>query len=551
MITVYCKNTESKKEYPMGITLQEIVEKERISMPYSIVGALVNNKVREMSSSLYRPAIIEFFDLSSRAGHAMYLRSLCFLLFKAVRDFYPTAQLNILYSISGGKYCELHHFDEPITDELLWRIKSRMEELVRENLPFERTELPTEEAKDLYRQHGLTDKQYLFKNRKSLYTSVYKLDDQINYYYGYLVPSTGFLNLFDLQVYGQGFLLKFPPQGTPDMLDTTRQFPKLYAAYTHYKNWVNLMGIPFVGDLNNLVEKGKIRDYIAISEAFHEKLLANIADEIYRRKTVKMILISGPSSSGKTTTCKRLSVQLSVLGYKPLQISMDDFFVERDETPRDEQGNFDFEAFEALDLNLFNDIMDRLINGEEVELPTFNFALGKKEWKGNKIKLEPNSILLLEGIHCLNPRLSEHFDDSIKYKIVASALIPISLDAQNPIPTTDNRLIRRITRDYRYRGYSALDTLRRWNSVRKGEEKNIFPYQENADVMFNTSLIYELGILKPYATAILKEVPENEPEYAEAVRLLKFLSYFQTIGEENVPGASILREFVGGSAFSY
>lgn len=550
-ITVYCKNTNTKNDYKCGVSLAEVLQKENVKSEHAILGALVNNKVCELDMILYKSVIVEFFDITSRAGNAMYVRSLYFLLYKAVCDVIPKAQLNIMHSISGGKYCELRGLDEPITEELLGKVKARMQEMVKENLPFERTQLPTQEALDIYLQNGLTDKTYLFKNRTRIFTSIYALGGKINYYYGYLVPSTGYLTLFDLQMYGQGFLLKSPTQKRPTTISNTRPMPKLAAVYKQHKDWINLLGVPYVGDLNKIVEEGKISEFITISEAYQDKILAKIADEIQGKGSVKMVLISGPSSSGKTTTCKKLSVQLSVLGYKPVQISLDDFFVEREQTPKDAKGNYDFEALEALDLNLFNDIMEHLIQGEEVEIPTFNFALGKKEWKGKTIQLAPNSIMLLEGIHCLNPKLTAKFDDAIKYKIFASALTSISLDSQNPIPTTDNRLLRRIIRDYRYRGYSALDTLRRWQSVRDGEDKNIFPYQENADVMINTSLISELGILKPYAENILRAVPETEPEYAEAIRLRKFLSYFSTISEEKVPGTSVLREFVGGSAFSY
>ena len=550
-ITIVCLNTNTKKDYNQGIRLNELAQMENVKLPFPILGALVNNKVHELDAMLYKPSQVQFFDITSLAGNAMYLRSLYFLMFKAVSDLYPEAKLLILHSIAGGKFCELRNLGEPLTEHVLNRIKEHMQMLVKKNLPFKRTEMPTAEAMEEYVKHGLTDKTYLFKNRTRIYTSVYYLDDKVNYYYGYLVPSTGYLTLFDLQMYGQGFLLKLPTRKHPDSISVTRHMPKLAAVYKQYRDWVNLIGVPYVGDLNNLVEQGKVQEFIAITEAYHEKIMANIADEIHNRGTVKMVLISGPSSSGKTTTCKRLSVQLRVLGYHPVQISMDDFFVEREETPRDAKGNYDFEALEALDLKLFAQVMDRLLKGEEVEIPTFNFSLGKKEWKGKTIQLQSNSIILLEGIHCLNPRLTKDFDDAIKYKIFASALTSISLDSQNPIPTTDNRLVRRIIRDYRYRGYSALDTLRRWQSVRDGEDRNIFPYQENADVMFNTSLIIEMGILKSYATAILDEVPETEPEYSEAIRLKKFLSYFRTISEDNLPGTSILREFVGGSSFSY
>jgi uridine kinase len=337
----------------------------------------------------------------------------------------------------------------------------------------------------------------------------------------------------------------------PANIGSTRQLPKLFAVYKQYKQWVQELGVPYLNDINKKIDHEEINDFILISEAFHEKLLANMADQIHQRKNVKVVLLSGPSSSGKTTTCKRLSVQLGVLGYKPVQISVDNFFVERDETPKDEDGNFNFEAIEAIDLNLFNHTVKRLLAGEKVEMPSFNFALGKKEWKGNTLKMEDRSILVIEGIHCLNPQLTSQIDDDRKFKIFVSALISLSIDSQNPIPTSDNRLLRRLIRDYKYRGYSALSTLKQWHSVRAGEIKYIFPFQENADVMFNTSLLCELGVLKKYAIPILQEVPQTEPEFAEARRLLKFLSFVKSIPDHAVPPGSILREFVGGSNFEY
>jgi len=346
-------------------------------------------------------------------------------------------------------------------------------------------------------------------------------------------------------------LLKIPSSKNINVLPKTRRMPKLFSVYKENKQWAEELGIPHVSDLNRLIDEDKVQDTILVAEAFQEKRIAAVADNIFNRGGVKMVLISGPSSSGKTTTCKRLSVQLAVHGYHPVQISVDDFFVERDETPRDKNGKFDFEALEAVDLPLFNRTLTDLIDGKRVELPTFDFTRGTKVWNGKSIQLDDKSIMVIEGIHCLNPRLTEHVTDDVKFKIFVSALTSISIDRQNPIPTADNRLIRRIVRDYNYRGYSAVETLRRWRSVRNGEEKNIFPFQENADEMINTSLIFELGLLKTYAMSILDAVPESLPEYAEAVRLRKFLSYFKSIPEEKVPGTSILREFVGGSKFSY
>ena len=551
MLTIYCQNNQTKKEIEHGTTLAEFAEIEKIQLEYPLLGALVNNKVRDISYKLSKPAIISFFDMTSTYGSDMYKRSVYFLLSNAVCDLYPGTRLKVSHSISGGKYCELEEFPFPLTQEVVDTINRRMQELIAQNLPFERKEMLTPDALEEFAKHRLTKKVELLKDRKRIFTSVYKLGNHINYFYGFLIPSTGYIKLYNLELYESGLLLKLPSKRHPTQIASTRKLPKLFAVYQTHKKWVQKIGVPYVSDLNEKITNNEIEDFIKISEAFHEKLIAGIADEINKRENVKLILLSGPSSSGKTTTCKRLSVQLGVLGYKTVQVSVDDFFVEREDTPKDADGNYNFESLEAIDLPLFNKTIKLLLEGNEVELPTFNFNLGKKEWKGKKIKISDNALLVIEGIHCLNPRLTEQIDDSIKYKIFVSALTSISIDAQNPIPTTDNRLIRRITRDYRYRGYSALETLRRWQSVRDGETRNIFPFQENADVMFNTSLICELGVLKLYAVPILNEVPETEVEYAEATRLLKFLSYFKTIPEKSIPGGSILREFVGGSNFHY
>ena len=551
MINIYIQNNSSHCVYPFGTSLEEIVKKEKIVLDYPVIGALVNNKVREMSYQLHKPVQINFFDITSAYGIEMYNRSAYFILFKAICEILPGVNLKILHSISGGKYCELENNSHLINQELVEKIEQKMWEIVKNDLPFVREEMPTEKALEEFRKHNLKAKVDLLDSRKKIYTSVYRLNDCVNYYYGVLVPSTGIVNYFKLEQYEGGLLLKLPSRKNPVSINHTHKLPKLFSVYRTHKKWVEKIGVPYVIDINKKVDNNEIEEFIKISEAFHEKLIANVADEIHRRENVKMVLLSGPSSSGKTTTCRRLSVQLGVLGYKPLQISVDDFFVEREDTPLDIHGNYNFETIEAVDLQLFNKTLNQLIEGEEVELPTFNFTTGKKEWKGNRIQMEPNAILVIEGIHCLNPKLTSQVADNTKFKIFVSALTSVSIDSQNPIPTTDNRLIRRIIRDYKYRGYSALDTLRRWQSVRDGEYKYIFPYQENADIMFNTSLICELGVLKQYAVPILREVPESEPEFAEAVRLLKFLSFFKTIPEKAVPGGSILREFVGGSTFRY
>ena len=529
----------------------EIANSEKVALPYPILGALVNNKVRDLTYRIHKPSRVNFFDITSLYGNAMYCRSLYFILFKSVRDLLPGVKLRILHSISSGKYCALDGLDGGVTETLVGKLESYMMELVRRNIPFKRVELPTAEALEEYRRYGMDEKEKMFRHRSRIYTSIYRLDDCINYYYGFLLPSTGYLTSFKLEKYENGLLLKAPSRAHPDKINATRPLPKLFSVYKEYKEWATRFGVPYVMDLNDKVLDGSITDLIHLTEANLERKFAKIADNIAARKKVKMVLICGPSSSGKTTSCKRLSVQLALAGYKPVQISVDDFFVERDETPRDKNGDFDFEALEAIDLELFNRTLLGLAQGKEMPLPTFDFPSGKKKWEGKSVKMEENSILIVEGIHCLNPRLTSSVPDEVKYKIYVSALTSISIDSQNPIPTTDNRLIRRIVRDHKYRGYSALDTLRRWQSVRNGEVRNIYPYQENADDMINTALIYEMGILKPYAVPVLNEVPETVPEYAEACRLLKFLSYFEPILEKNIPGVSIIREFVGGSNFHY
>ncbi|MBO7647419.1 MAG: nucleoside kinase [Bacteroidales bacterium] len=551
-IPIYCKNTNSLVYAPYGQNLYDFLQEHQLLPELPYLGALVNNKVRDLSYQVHRPAVIDFFDYYSPYGRGFYIRSLYLLLCKTIHDLFPLkVKLRIKHSISGGRFCTLDNMDEPITEELVQKMLNHMKSIVRANIPFERVEMLTEDAVEAFQELGLEDKYELFKERDRIFTSVYRLDTTIDYYYGFMVPSTGYLSMFGLEMYENGILLKIPSAKNFKVLPKTHQNPKLFAQYHMSKAWSEFMGVSMVSDMNRLVREGRALDTILVAEAFQEKWISKVADDIFQKKNVKMVLISGPSSSGKTTTCRRLSVQLAVLGYKPVQISVDDFFVERDETPVDANGEKDFEALEAIDLPLFNDTLKRLVAGECVEIPTFDFTKGSKLWTGKTLQLEDNSIMVVEGIHCLNPRLTEQVPDELKYKVFVSALTSISIDRHNPIPTTDNRLIRRIVRDYNYRGYSALDTLRRWHSVRNGEDKNIFPFQENADVMINTSLIFELGILKNFAIPILQEVPETVPEYAEAQRLLKFLSFFHSISAADIPGTSILREFVGGSKFQY
>lgn len=552
LLSIYLKNTDKQIDVPYGISLKELFELCHIQTENDVLGALVNNSVRDLSYRIHKAVVVEFFDYYSTYGRELYIRSLYFLLCKAVHDVLPLkVKLRIKHSISGGRFCTIDGLDEPISDTLVNKLLDAMKDVVKRDVPFERIPMFTEDAITEFQKFGLEDKTELFKNRDRIYTSVYKLGNTINYYYSYMVPSTGYLKTFGLEKYENGLLLKLPSSKNIEVLTRTRQYPKLFSVYQENKSWAEKLGVKYVSDVNKLIDENKVMEMILVAEAFQEKRIAAVAEAISQRPSVKMILISGPSSSGKTTTCKRLSVQLGVLGYHPVQISVDDFFVEREQTPKDKDGNYDFEAVEAVDLSLFNKTLSDLIAGKRVEIPTFNFALGKKEWKGKTIQLDEKSVMVIEGIHCLNPRLTEQVPDEVKFKIFVSALTSISIDRQNPIPTTDNRLIRRVVRDYNYRGYSAQETLSRWRSVRNGEERNIFPFQENADEMINTSLIFELGVLKPYATHILRAVPETAKEYAEAVRLLKFLSFFKYIPEDKIPGTSILREFVGGSKFTY
>lgn len=551
MIQIICENDNSKKRYPLGTSLKEILSDINISTQFPILGALVNNKARNLNFQVFKPKTIRFFDITHPIGYQMYLRSLSFVMYKAVKDLYPNAQLYIKHSISGGKYCELNNIDLTIDSTIVSTIKQRMREIINQDLPFKRAELPTNEALEVFEKHQLYDKSLLFKTRSRVYTSVYYLEDCVNYYYGYLVPSTAYLDIFHLEHYYDGILLQAPSRSNPTRCSRVIRYEKLFNIFKEHKKWVNILGVPYIGELNTFIEQKTVSNLIKVSEALHEKKMSEIADLIHDKKQIKIILVSGPSSSGKTTFSKRISVQLKVLGYDSVLLSTDDYFVEREDTPKDSNGNYNFECPEALDLDLFNKHLSELLEGKIVDMPTFDFVDGKKKYLGKKLQIQDNTLLIIEGIHALNPILTSAIDDSIKYKIFVSALTQISIDSQNPIPTTDNRLIRRMVRDYRYRGYSALDTLQRWQSVRHGEEKYIFPFQEKADIMFNSALLCELGILKLYAEPILHEVPENVPEYSEAVRLLKFLSYFKLIPEKEIPPTSILREFFGGSSFIY
>ena len=552
-IKIYCENTQKEKSYPFGTRLHDIIIDQKIDLKFPILGAMVNNQLKELDYLIYKPKTVRFINYLHPDGRRMYLRSLSLVLFKATVDLFPNAKLKIEHAISNGLYCEIKTEDKSIhITDIVEQIKKRMKEIIDEDITFEREELKTETALHIFEEFGLNDKCTLMQTRKQFYSSVYRLKDAVNYFYGYLAPSTGYLKTFNLIKHYDGMLLVLPQKTNPEKTAKIIKQDKLFDIFQEYKDWVRIIGTPNVGQLNLAAQNGDISNIIKVSEALQEKKIAHIADIIHRKKKeLKVILISGPSSSGKTTFAKRLSVQLSVLGFKPLTLSMDNYFLDREFTPKDEQGEYDFESPYALDIDFFNQNMLDLFKGKEIKRPRFSFADGKRYFDDSTLKMNDDNILLVEGIHGLNPMISKMIPNHQKFKIYVSALTPLNIDSNNRIPTTDNRLIRRMVRDSLYRSYSALETLQRWPSVRKGEENHIFPFQEEADVMFNTALVYELGVLKRWAEPILKEVPPIVAEYSEAKRLLKFLSYILPIPEHEIPPNSILREFVEGSSFKY
>ena len=554
MLQICCKNNNIYKDFPIGSSLLDIYYGFNLNFPYQVVSAKVNNRSEGLTFRVYNNKDIEFLDIRDQSGMRTYVRSLCFVLFKAVRELFPDGKLYVEHPVSKGYFCNLR-IGRPIELDDVVRIKRRMKEIVEEDIPFQRIECHTTEAVRVFSEQGMNDKVKLLETSGSLYTYYYRLGDTVDYYYGNLLPSTGYLKLFDIVKYYDGLLLRIPSKDNPEVLEDVVKQEKMLDVFTEYLNWSHIMRLSNVGDFNMACEEGHATDLINVAEALQEKKIAQIADTIFHKgeagEKIKLVLISGPSSSGKTTFSKRLSIQLMTNGLKPYPISLDNYFVDREDTPLDENGNYDYESLYALDLELFNQQLQALLRGEEVELPRFNFTIGKKEYKGDKLKIEENTILILEGIHALNPELTPHIPDNKKFKIYVSALTTISLDDHNWIPTTDNRLLRRIIRDFNYRGYSARETISRWPSVRAGEEKWIFPYQENADIMFNSALIFELAVLRMHAEPILMGVPRNCPEYAEAYRLLKFIKYFTPVQDKEIPPTSLLREFLGGSSFKY
>ena len=550
VLHIRCKNNKKTQEVPIGSTLSDIYEEINLQMPYGPVSAKVNNKVEGLHYRVYHNKAVEFLDLLTPSGIRTYTRSLFLVLCKAVHDLYPTSGVIIDIPVSNGYYCNLQLGHE-ITTEDVDRIRTRMQEIIDAKIPIQRYETTTEEAVKMFTELGDIQKAKLLKSSGSLYCVYYVLDDYKDYYYGSMLTNTSQLHLFGLEPYFDGVLLRIPSVQDPSKLGELIRQDKMFEVFKEHHRWQSILGIKTVGDFNEAVKNGQATDLINVSEALQEKKISQIADTIAERKEIKVVLIAGPSSSGKTTFCKRLSVQLLASGVKPVQISLDDYFVNRETTPKDENGEYDYESIYALNIPLINEQFNALFRGEEVELPKYNFQTGKSEKSGKKLHLGENNILVVEGIHALNPLLTEQIANDKKFKIYASALTTILLDDHNYIPTTDNRLLRRIVRDYKYRGCSAQETIHRWPSVRAGENKWIFPYQEQADVMFNTALLFELAVIKPQAEEVLEQVPENCEEYAEAYRLRKFLKYFAPLPFRNLPPTSLLREFLGGSSFKY
>lgn len=552
-IKIYCINTSEYVEVEGGASLLEVSRRLAPQLGFEPICARVNNKNEAMAYQLFQPKTVEFLPVTSPSGERAYIRSLCMVLYRAVTRVAPQARLSIEHSISRGYYCRLGSAVE-CTPGLVSAIAAEMRDIVGRDLPFERNEALTADVIRLFEEQGLDDKVSLLRTTHQIYTTYYRLDGICDSYYGTLAPRTGMLRVWELRPFKEGFLLVGFDHVNPDVPPQHLTQEKMYRAFTDYVDFNAIAGVRNVGELNDTVERRRAADLVNVTEALHEKALARISDEITRRYHeggARVVLIAGPSSSGKTTTTKRLGIQLMTNLLKPQLISLDNYFINRELTPRDETGDYDYESLYALDLEQFNRDLNAILAGEEVELPTYNFELGRRQYKGQRLRLDEGSILLIEGIHGLNPALTAQVEERMKFRVYVSALTTITIDNHNWIPTTDNRLLRRIIRDHKYRGTSAIETIRRWPSVRRGEEKWIFPYQENADATFNSSLLYELAVMRDFAEPILKKVPHDVVEYSETYRLLKFLSYFEPIELRMIPSTSLLREFLGGSSFKY
>ena len=552
-IKIVCENTSSQVEVAMGTTLQELCTQLGVECKYPILAAYVNNRIKELGYKIYTPVTIRFVDITHPVGYRVYQRTVSFVAQKAVYELYPEQAFHIRHSLGDGFYCEIdgkREFSQSDCD----KIAAAMRRIAEQDHPITRSCELTSDVLQIYEQRGYTDKVELITTRPRLYSHICHMDDMVGYFYGALAPSSRYATLFALAPYYNGFYLALPQRSNPDNIQLEVNRDKMFDVFHEYQEWVRIMGVPTVGSLNKKVLGGDSSELIKIAEAFHERKLSLIADAIHEANATRgaqFVMISGPSSSGKTTTAKRLGVQLQVLGLNPVLISLDDYFVEREKTPRDENGEYDYEALEAIDLAQLNDHLRRLSAGESVAIPRYDFITGKRQWHENPLTLDERSVLIMEGIHALNPNLTPSIPDEAKFKIYISCFTSVAMDNLSRIPTSDNRMLRRITRDYYNRGNNAQSTLARWGSVRRGEERHIFPYQENADVMFNTSLFYEIAVLRPFVEPMLREVPDTVPEYAEAVRMLKFLDNFTVIKPDEIPPTSILREFIGGSSFKY
>lgn len=551
-LEIFCENTQKYYQFHLGTSLKEICEEIKPDLKYDVLAALVNNELQDLSYEIIKPKRINFIDVSSLDGHSVYVRSLCFVLYKAVLKLYPNIKFRVEQHISNGLYCKLDDKNIILTDDDIIHLQDIMQSYIDQDIRFYRDTIETQHAIELFQKKGLDEKKELLVTRRQPYTSVYRLDSDIDYFYGVLAYSTGILKNFKLMHFHQGMLLRFPDRKNPKEILPFIHQEKMFKIHNEFKRWGKILNISNIGDLNKKIEDNSISDLIKVSEALHEKKIAQIADRIYKRKNkTKVVLISGPSSSGKTTFSKRLAIQLMVIGIQPLNLSLDNYFVNRENTPTDENGEFDYETIDALDIDLFNKDIIALLNGEEIRVPKFSFESGQRFYNGETMKMTRKNILVIEGIHGLNPKLTRMLPSNTLFKIFVSAMTSISIDGHNIISSTDNRLIRRLVRDSKYRSYKAVNTLQRWESVLDGENKHIFPYQEEADVMFNSALPYELGVLKFYAEPLLKEVFPIETEHSKAERLLKFFSYFQKINVREIPPTSILREFLGGSTFRY
>lgn len=550
MLLIRCKNNKKVLKVNVGSTLSEVFSASELKMDHGPVCARVNNKVQGMHYRLYNDKDVEFLDMRSGSGSRTYTRTLFFICCKAINDLYGNVEVRIDIPVSKGYYVHVN-LGRDITADDVARIRCRMQEIIDADTPIRRRMVTAEEAIRLFSEKGDMSKVKLLKGQGKLYTVYYQIDDFIDYFYGALLTSTSEVYLFDLVAYSDGMLLRVPSREDPGQLCPMPRQQKMFDVFKEHHEWQNIIGLRTVGDLNDAVDKGFATDIINVNEALQEKKIARIADQIALRHDVKLVLLAGPSSSGKTTTCKRLSIQLLTCGLKPLQISLDDYFIDRDKTPLDANGEYDYESIHALNIDLINEQFNALFKGEEIELPRYNFQAGKSEKSGKRLKLAPNDIVVVEGIHALNPELTAQIPEQQKFRVYVSALTTILLDEHNYIPTTDNRLLRRIIRDNKYRGVSAQESIHRWPSVRAGEERWIFPYQENADAMFNSAMLYELAVIKQQAEPLLEQVPENCEEYAEAHRLLKFLRYFHAISYRQLAPTSLLREFLGGSSFKY